>query len=337
MELFSIILIILNLLILFSFFIFYKRIKNSIKEKLEKYKFNKEENINKKYEELLNKKQQEYSERINKLNEELKEKQELYKNIIEQNESIIKNEEEKKNLILNQKQEIIDKELENYKIQQIQKLQQNLNIKETELNNQLFQFKEKIEEDKKEALDILNSILEELEDYRKRREVINEAILREKELKEKETFYKINISENDIEDIEVLKTIEYKLKNREALNKLIFDVYISKPMKEMIKRVLCGGAPSGIYKITYIPTGEAYIGRSTDVSNRFKEHILSCFSIGHIAHSSLHTKMARDGIWNFTFELLEEVEKDKLNEREKYWIDFYNTKTYGLNEKRGNQ
>ena len=337
MELFSIILIILNLLILFSFFIFYKRIKNSIKEKLEKYKFNKEENIDKKYEELLNKKQQEYSERINKLNEELKEKQELYKNIIEQNESIIKNEEEKKNLILNQKQEIIDKELENYKIQQIQKLQQNLNIKETELNNQLFQFKEKIEEDKKEALDILNSILEELEDYRKKREVINEAILREKELKEKETFYKINISENDIEDIEVLKTIEYKLKNKEALNKLIFDVYISKPMKEMIKRVLCGGAPSGIYKITYIPTGEAYIGRSTDISNRFKEHILSCFSIGHIAHSSLHTKMARDGIWNFTFELLEEVDKDKLNEREKYWIDFYNTKTYGLNEKRGNQ
>ena len=337
MELFSIILIILNLLILFSFFIFYKRIKNSIKEKLEKYKFNKEENIDKKYEELLNKKQQEYSERINKLNEELKEKQELYKNIIEQNESIIKNEEEKKNLILNQKQEIIDKELENYKIQQIQKLQQNLNIKETELNNQLFQFKEKIEEDKKEALDILNSILEELEDYRKKREVINEAILREKELKEKETFYKINISENDIEDIEVLKTIEYKLKNREALNKLIFDVYISKPMKEMIKRVLCGGAPSGIYKITYIPTGEAYIGRSTDVSNRFKEHILSCFSIGHIAHSSLHTKMARDGIWNFTFELLEEVDKDKLNEREKYWIDFYDTKIYGLNEKRGNQ
>lgn len=335
MELFSIILIILNLLILFSFFIFYKRIKNSIKEKLEKYKFNKEENIDKKYEELLNKKQQEYSERINKLNEELKEKQELYKNIIEQNESIIKNEEEKKNLILNQKQEIIDKELENYKIQQIQKLQQNLNIKETELNNQLFQFKEKIEEDKKEALDILNSILEELEDYRKKREVINKAILREKKLKEKETFYKINISENDIEDIEVLKTIEYKLKNREALNKLIFDVYISKPMKEMIKRVLYGGAPSGIYKITYIPTGESYIGKSTNIKTRWENHCKATWNLGTIAHSSLHTKMARDGIWNFTFELLEEVDKDKLNEREKYWIDFYDTKTYGLNMKAG--
>lgn len=34
-------------------------------------------------------------------------------------------------------------------------------------------------------------------------------------------------------------------------------------------------------------------------------------------------------------ELLEEVEKDKLTEREKYWIDFYNSTTYGLNERRG--
>ena len=53
MELFSIILIILNLLILFSFFIFHKRIKNSIKEKLEKYKFSKEQNIDKKYDRIM--------------------------------------------------------------------------------------------------------------------------------------------------------------------------------------------------------------------------------------------------------------------------------------------
>ena len=337
MELFNIVLIILNLLILLSFLIFYKRIKYNIKEKLEKYKFNKEQNIDIEYKGILDKKEKEYSERISKLNEELKEKQELYKNIIEQNESIIKNEEERKNLILNQKKEIIDKELEQYKLKKEHELEDNFKIKIIDIDEALQNYNEQINIQKEEAQQSLNLILEELEDYRKKREVINEAILREKELKEKEAFYKINISENDIEDIEVLKTIEYKLKNREALNKLIFDVYISKPMKEMIKRVLCGGTPSGIYKITYIPTGEAYIGRSTDVSNRFKEHILSCFSIGHIAHSSLHTKMARDGIWNFTFELLEEVDKDKLNEREKYWIDFYDTKTYGLNEKRGNQ
>jgi hypothetical protein len=45
--------------------------------------------------------------------------------------------------------------------------------------------------------------------------------------------------------------------------------------------------------------------------------------------------MQRDGIQNFTFELIEEVPKDKLTEREKYWITFYGSKEYGLNEKVG--
>ena len=35
------------------------------------------------------------------------------------------------------------------------------------------------------------------------------------------------------------------------------------------------------------------------------------------------------------FEILEEVSRDKLNERETYWIDFYRTKDYGLNTTRG--
>ena len=41
--------------------------------------------------------------------------------------------------------------------------------------------------------------------------------------------------------------------------------------------------------------------------------------------------MRSDGPENFTFELLEEVPKDKLRERESYYIDFYDSKTYGLN------
>ena len=45
--------------------------------------------------------------------------------------------------------------------------------------------------------------------------------------------------------------------------------------------------------------------------------------------------MEKDGIENFTFELLEEVSKDKLSEREKYWIQFYDTVKYGMNEKVG--
>ena len=41
--------------------------------------------------------------------------------------------------------------------------------------------------------------------------------------------------------------------------------------------------------------------------------------------------MKEDGCENFTFELLEKVPKEKLKERESYYIDFYDSKKYGLN------
>jgi len=44
----------------------------------------------------------------------------------------------------------------------------------------------------------------ELDDFKARQGSVNEAILREKELKEKEDFYSIQVSENDQEDIKVL-------------------------------------------------------------------------------------------------------------------------------------
>lgn len=45
--------------------------------------------------------------------------------------------------------------------------------------------------------------------------------------------------------------------------------------------------------------------------------------------------MEKDGLDTFTFQLLEEVDKDKLTEREKYWIQFYNSKELGLNMREG--
>ena len=103
----------------------------------------------------------------------------------------------------------------------------------------------------------------------------------------------------------------------------------------MIKRVLNNREPSGIYKITRLKTNEIYIGKSTNIKNRFQQHAKSVFNCGTISHSILHKTMEKDGIENFTFELLEEVPKEKLSEREKYWIQFYDTVKYGMNEKVG--
>ena len=335
MYILNIIICIINLLIFLSFIVFYKKIKRKLKNKIEK-------NLKK-----------DYIKKESELSEKIKRKEEEVNNSLELTTKILEQEEEKRNLIISQESEIINKELENYRIKKNNEIEtefiflnQNLQkeydeakenfqkyLEETKLA--LEKYNEQINKDKENKANELTIITKELEDYQKRRDVVNENIRREKEIREKENFYKINISNNDIEDIQLLKTVEPNLKNKEALNKLIYEVFIKKPTTEMIKRVLNGGSPSGIYKITFIPTGEAYIGKSSNINKRWIEHIKSAYGLGTIAHSSFHTRMAKEGVWNFTFELLEKIEKERLGEREKYWIEFYQTKEFGLNERSG--
>ena len=180
----------------------------------------------------------------------------------------------------------------------------------------------------------IDEIKRELQNFSEKRTAINEAIRRERELEEAENFYRIDVPPEDQEDIEVLNTIAPRLRNKEALNKLIYSVFIQRPMDEMIKRITGGRDISGIYKITYLKTGEAYIGKTTNIKKRWGEHVKSALDIGTIAHSSFHNRLKKDGIWNYTFEILEEVPKDQLTEREKFYIQLYGTDTQ-LNMKVG--
>ena len=180
----------------------------------------------------------------------------------------------------------------------------------------------------------VNQIKKELDDFSEKQAAINEAIRRKRELEEAEDFFRINVPEEDQEDIEVFNTIAPRLRNKEALNKLIFSVFIQRPMDEMIKRITGGREISGIYKITYLKTGEAYIGKTTNMKKRWSEHVKSALDIGTIAHSSFHNRLRKDGLWNYTFEILEEVPKENLTEREKFYIKLYGTDTQ-LNMKVG--
>ena len=185
------------------------------------------------------------------------------------------------------------------------------------------------------AQDELNQITINLEAFRAKQESINREILRQRELEEKQNFYRVCLSENDISDINLLKATRQNLKKPEIIDKIIYDNYIAKPVLEMIKRVLQNTTCSGIYKITCQKTKEIYIGKSTDIKNRWQQHCKTAFNCGTIASSILHRKMQQYGIENFTFELLEKVPKDQLSEREAFYIDFYQSKNGGLNERRG--
>lgn len=164
-----------------------------------------------------------------------------------------------------------------------------------------------------------------LENFQEKRQAINEAIKREREIAEKEDFYRVCLSEDDIEDIFELKKLVPHLRHREALPKLMWDTMVSRATKEMIKRVTGGRTAGGIYKITYIPTGEAYIGKTTDFGTRWQNHIQTALGMEKVARSTLHVHMASHGIQNYTFEILEEVTREKQTEREKFYIELYGT------------
>ena len=75
----------------------------------------------------------------------------------------------------------------------------------------------------------------------------------------------------------------------------------------------------GIYKITNLITNKSYIGQSVDIYRRWKEHC-------RLSSSSLIAKKIRQyGKENFSFEILEGCELSQLNEKEQYWIQYYDT------------
>ena len=181
----------------------------------------------------------------------------------------------------------------------------------------------------------LEAIKKDLEVERCKRAAINEEIRRQREVEMKQDFYRIQFSEEDKNDVEILRSIAPRLRHPEAINKVVWSAYYQKPLAELRKRVAIEG--SGIYKITRIKTGEIYIGQARNVSTRFAEHCKAALGVGTLASSQLHRVMQSDGCENFLFELLEEVPVDKLKERESYYIDFYDSKNYGLNTIRGEQ
>lgn len=146
----------------------------------------------------------------------------------------------------------------------------------------------------------------------------------------------VQIKEEAQDDIEyLLNNVVKHLSNPDVLYKLIWSEYIQKPTNEMLDYILPQRDCAGIYKITNDRNKKSYIGRSTSVRKRLTDHIKSAIGISTIADQRIHQIMREEGIWNFTFELIEECEKEQLNEREKYYINFFSTEKLGYNQKAG--
>lgn len=275
-----------------------KEVDNQIEEKKEEILFS---SLEKEYETLKEKSQEKLKqyeeEERKKINEKLKEIQQYCEEIISKEVNTKKNQEE------------IDCQ------------------KEIQLIKEEYELKK---------LDLQSEIIDIEKNYAKLKNQVDNATLaakREEEKKNNIKFYQVNLSQEDKEDIEKLKEIEKKLSRPDVLNKLIYKVYLEKPTTDLVNRVIGPDSVTGIYKITNTVNQMTYVGQSVDLKARWRQHIKRGIGAETPLKNKLYPAMEEFGVWNFTFEVVEICKKEELNEREQFWQEYFNAKTYGYSIK----
>ena len=279
--------------------------------------------------------------KINKNEEQENYKQSLNKQIyqLEQEQKTLINSQIHKKKEINQDllewREYRKKEIEAYIESQKQLADQTVNTAYESAQKQISDINNDIQNTRNTALQEKEQIQTEIDKLKASLSAGVEARLREQEKKDKINFYKLSISEADLADVKILQNLKSSFHKPVVLSKLIWTQYFQKQMTELCDRVLGKKTICGIYKITNLLTEQCYIGQSVNISDRWKQHCKCGLGIEASATNVLYNSMQRDKIWNFSFELLEECPKESLNEKERFWINMYQSNIYGLNTLKG--
>jgi len=102
---------------------------------------------------------------------------------------------------------------------------------------------------------------------------------------------------------------------------------------------------TGIYLIKNLISNKVYIGQSTDIKRRYSEHLRASFPEIYIQknkrdnNTPIHLAINKYGKENFELVILEECDRENLNDKEIYWINYYcsNDKNKGYNISSGGQ
>ncbi len=148
-------------------------------------------------------------------------------------------------------------------------------------------------------------------------------------------FYTIQLPEEYKEDIDfLLITVAAKVQHPDIISKLVWQEYVKPNLDDTFKRIEIRSEP-GIYKLTSLQNGKCYIGKSTNVKNRIADHFKSVVGIKSIADQAVHHAILKEGFWNWQIEIITYCDKDRLNELEKYYIEFFKAQEFGYNKTSG--
>ena len=261
----------------------------------------------------------------------------LYENYLSKSKEqleILHQQQNKLNNELKQKQEGIEKYYNIIK----QQADISFNQYENNLENYYEKAELKIKSQIKNIQEYRDSVQTDLDQLKNAYQAATAARLLEEAEQDKWRFYSIHLTDNQTSDIAYLQTWKHQLHDPSIVSKIIWSSYYIKPVGDMCNRILGTQKISGVYKLTDKSTGMVYIGQSVNVADRWKTHIKYGLGIDTpITPNKLYQAMQNSSLWYWTFELLEECPKDKLNKHEKFWIDFYQSDKIGLNSKGGNK
>ena len=209
--------------------------------------------------------------------------------------------------------------------------------KEEEYNKLLVELEYAYDAKYDELAETLAQINTDLDKIKQTRAAAMEAQRKEKEIEENFQFYSISIDAKDRNDIQTLERVKKDLNSPRILSMLIWTTFFRDKITELCNNVLGTKTIVGIYKITNQETKECYIGQSVDIAKRWKDHAKCGLDIDRPQGNKLYQNMIEYGLWNFTFELLEECPREQLNEKEKFYISLYDSCNYGFNSTIGNK
>jgi len=76
-----------------------------------------------------------------------------------------------------------------------------------------------------------------------------------------------------------------------------------------------------------------YVGQAVNIADRWKQHIKRGIGADPPTRNKLYPAMLASGVENFTFEIVEECNREKLNDREQYWQEYFGAKEFGYSIK----
>lgn len=203
------------------------------------------------------------------------------------------------------------------------------------------QRKKEIEDDFQLYSDDITSRRSDIEEslnreMQKQAEIIA-ARKREVEQQQDKDYYRIILSDDAAYDVQYLRKTAEEMRNPTTLYKLIYKDYYEKPFSDMVNRVVKGRGNIGIYKITNIKNGKTYIGQTRQAfKERWRTHLKRGVKAEAGTLNKLYDAMWKEGVENFTFEVLAECDIADLNRKEKEYIAFYQSNNWGYNSTAGN-